>query len=670
MMLQPNKDSTQKPKNFSNFFKTLKQTVSRSFVRLQNRVLDEDSYTGSGEDVSANDDAIIIQDSSSSSSDSSNSNEFKTDLPFSFDQNGSLYFSTSGLIISPRDIDSDLYDFFLNKHPECFVNEKHISFLNCLIPKMTKINDEWNAYIVLHYLDFGYFLVDGCLPTESQMNASHYDNFEAPFDGVWFNGVSESVSSDDIQLDENPLNVLSPSKEFHCKSLYDKSITIISDDPSMSDYLPKQKIDNNYPPINRSGDYTPLSTAQYIDRFRSGPKNRGPLRCNKNNIPKTSPLRRKESSNFDGYKNSKRRKMTDKTQTQMKTESIAYKKKKNEVEKEGKVWKESNKMNTRANKNAKLLDVALKMKADMDIADKIAAVETAELNYEEIMYPDPEGEFYVNYSSERDHMLSLLKDAQRKHKESMYQLNECSLNSMLSTTFANWSSTDMFSVARSSVFEDELSRIENFIIENKSSEDVKIVTDALINEVNVQPKLIDKCSTFLKNLILKLKPMAFSGDTVHDVILGIDYLKDDYAMQLLEEVPVVSMTKDGKVIDVRDDHARRGDLVHQNPLLYRFNLNRIQRGMFPISTDYSGIVSLELLFQLMSPSVCVMNASEELVLSKMQHVAANIHTINLPKFSIFEYGTDIVQDTLLAARALFLTRRRVVRALGFPISPQ
>jgi hypothetical protein len=65
-----------------------------------------------------------------------------------------------------------------------------------------------------------------------------------------------------------------------------------------------------------------------------------------------------------------------------------------------------------------------------------------------------------------------------------------------------------------------------------------------------------------------------------------------------------------------------------------------------------------------------LNASEEVVMSKMCHIANTIHTINLPKWSFIQNNTFIVDDTLYVARALYQTRRRIANALGFCAAPQ
>jgi len=219
-----------------------------------------------------------------------------------------------------------------------------------------------------------------------------------------------------------------------------------------------------------------------------------------------------------------------------------------------------------------------------------------------------------------------------------------------------------------------LSVVEKFIKDNIDNDElVKSTVNAIGEEVNRKPNLADKCSKFLQDLIMKIKPIALAFDSVHDIKLGVDVLKEEFEVELKDAIPydLLSDEYGNHMTDVRDDHARRGDMIHRDPLLRHFSIKRIDRTkIIPQQVDYDGIISAELLFQLLAPSVVSIGASEEVVLSKMQHLAGNIHTINLPKFAIIKYGTNIVEDTLLVARAIFKTRRRVSTALGFPVSPQ
>jgi hypothetical protein len=181
-------------------------------------------------------------------------------------------------------------------------------------------------------------------------------------------------------------------------------------------------------------------------------------------------------------------------------------------------------------------------------------------------------------------------------------------------------------------------------------------------------------SNFLRELLLKVKPLAYALDTARDIPLSTDIDADISEVFIGEKIGVNEFMEqfDGaNKVDSRDDNARRGDLVHMDPLLRKFIIQRTERKkLLSTRTDFSGVFSAELLFQLMSPSVCNMNATPEVVMSKMTHICSSIHTINLPKWSFLQFNGFVTDNTLYVARALYLNRKKVADALGFHSAQQ
>jgi len=381
---------------------------------------------------------------------------------------------------------------------------------------------------------------------------------------------------------------------------------------------------------------------------RSGPKQRGPDRCNLQ--PKRSRKRKNDAKTIVDMRNKKRR---DKIEA-------------------GGTWKKHG--TTRNDKEDALLTEAFSDLRDQEFANKEAQIEYLETELENLMKPQINTEFYENAYKEREYYLKNLEEEKKKKDKKTYQAQEVVVNNHLTDYLTNWKSVDYFSFARTSSMVDDLATVENFIKENIDNDElVRKTVNVIGEEINKKPNLADKCSLFLQQLIKKVKPIALAFDSVHDIKLGIDVLKEEFEVELKDPIKYDALSDEygSHMADVRNDHARRGDLIHRDPLLRHFSIKRIDRStLIPQQVDYDGIMSAELLFQLLSPSVMSIGATEDVVLAKMQHLAGNIHTINLPKFDIIKYGVNIVDDTLLVARAIFKTRRRVSTALGFPVSPQ
>lgn len=373
---------------------------------------------------------------------------------------------------------------------------------------------------------------------------------------------------------------------------------------------------------------------------------------------------------YQPFEHTKVKRTNPRTPTQITCANDLRRKRKAEKLEKGGVWKKHS--DTRADKHKKLLSEAFYLMNDKKIGDKIAAIETLETEIENLLRPCINSDFYDNAHKEREFYISQLDKEKKKYKEMDYSRGEIQVNKYLAEYFDEWKLSDAFSMVRSSTLSDDVEKIANFINENASEDE--LVKQTLIHvhhEVNKTP-FLDKAAHFLQQLIAKIKPTALIVDSLKDIHHKIDIQKEEFEVKMGDPIPLNELINEyGGDYDVRDDHQRRGDLIHKDPLLRHFSMTRIDRSsILGSQVDYDGIFSAELLFQLLSPSVVSISSDEKTVLSKMTHIAANIHTINLPKFSIIKYNTNVIEDTLLVARAIFLTRRRVTTALGFPVHQQ
>jgi hypothetical protein len=603
-----------------------------------------------------------------------------------------LYFRHCDLLISFDDIDLPLHEF-VGSSPHLMINSYDEAWLASQIPLY------FPEYVKRVYIDMGYALIDNSLPTEFQMlqqnkeidticqdddfdQDGHYSDELADFDHQIDNGQIYSDIEDKFDEDFDAYNI--PFNFFEPQD---------DDVPDMSDYDSTDRfIDEEFETVSgpliesvtSSDDIVKIDSADLIDsdiimkdvdqirssnanirnsndslghkqKFqRSGPKKRGPQRCNQN------------------FKRTWRKKSDRLDDVALHTLSSLREKKRSDKLKTGRVWK-GNTNRTRSVINNDIIEKAFALEKDKEIANRIAKKEQADYDYECLMDPDPRDDCYGNYHKERDFYLSQKKIENENFKKKEYSINEVSVNKYLKSIITDFSTTDHFSYSRTSSIVDDLNKVELFIKSNVTDDlAIKKITGALIDAVDLKPTLIDKCSKFLQELILKVKPVAFGVDVVRDISLNVDVLKEEHEVCFGKPIDFSELAYDCNVLnpDLRDDHARRGEIIHNDPLLRHFNMKKINRnGILSEQVDYNGVLSCELLFQLLSPSVCIMNASDVTVMSKMQSIASNIHTINLPKFSLFQYGTDIIQDTLVAARAIFLTRRRLNHVLGFPLAP-
>jgi hypothetical protein len=346
--------------------------------------------------------------------------------------------------------------------------------------------------------------------------------------------------------------------------------------------------------------------------------------------------------------------------------SNARKKKKLAKKKAGLVWK---------TKTRSVLEEGFNVMEDQKIGEKIAQKDLAIERVDNLREPDLYSDYYDNHYKEREFLLLKQKEATENFKKNEYARNELQLNRELINLMNDWVMTDSFSLSRVSTLTDKLDSIEAFILKSGAdSVDTMRVIDTLAVHINQKPGLIDKCSNFLRDLIQKLKPITSVIDEVRDIVADSAemLLNDTHVVTFGKAIPLAEVERINEKymsIDVRDDHARRGDLVHRDPLLRHFTLvNEVRKGLITTSTSIDAVLSCELLFQLLSPSVCLITSPEETVIAKMQHMISNICTINIPKFGVFEFGGDIYWNTFYAARAIYLTQRRVATALGFQVA--
>jgi hypothetical protein len=427
----------------------------------------------------------------------------------------------------------------------------------------------------------------------------------------------------------------------------------------------------------------PIQNPHYYEHFRRGTKKRNNIKSStkkgpidiKNTKPKSTQPSKKNIPRVGGNHHYKKKNLNDDGIVDI--ERIETIKSIREDKRDAKIkmdigWKSSMKIDE---KTLLLRNSFADMK-DKEIAEKIYEEETRLERIEELQEPDMNCEYYDNYFRERQYMEELYKEQKKRHEDKIYAELELVKNSHLLQLIKQWDHNDIFKMSVTSTFVDDLDKIEKFIHDNIGTDrSAELVLQGVARAIEEQPLLLDKCSLFLKDLIMKLKPLALAGDTVRDIVLNIDVLKEDSIVVLAQSISYPELQKMYNTehhLDLRNEHMRRGKLVHIDPMIQKFVLTRTLRNQYGIAQryDYAGFCSMELLFQLLSQDVSSMTLTPDQVYSKMCHFAANIHSINLPKDDLVMFKTNIVQDTLYVARAIYLTRRRVSDAMGFVLAPR
>lgn len=607
------------------------------------------------------------------------------DASFHFQINSdSIIFDYLSTIVYFDELNVPFHDY-LKMNDYLQLDHEDIIALHTAIPKF---NFE---YVQRVYLDMNIKLVDGRLPTEVEYKRML--GFDVPND---FNLIDELPidqllhDDDKIILDDVPNMSTYSGDDISFEEINPSVSQEIVNYETTSSSSPNQlrrasdNIPNNYddscdvhldghghewfnngsssPPISHSstssssGNGNPqrkqLNTFWKQKMRRSGPKQRGSQRCNSN-------------SNITSKKKGR-------TYQQVKKLTDLRAQKREDKLKLGRDFKGTHKKGV--NKDAKLVNEAYRYLKDCEYAAREGKLEAIKTELDFIQHPDIHSEHYDNAFKERQYMEDQVKRLSEEKKKKEYKDNEVRINKRLTEIISDFKHSDLTGVVRTSSLCDDLDKIEEFIQENVAdNEAMSMIVNTVADEIVKQPTLLDKCSVFLKDLIMKIKPLAFGIDTVRDVKMGIDILKEDFNVTMGDSLSFPEICDDLNVIDpdMRTDHQRRGDLIHKDPLLRRFQLKRVLRdGILSEHVDYAGIFSTELLFQLLAPNICQMNLTPEQVTFKMIHEASNISTINLPKWALLVYGTDVVQDTLCVARALYLTRLKVSKALGFCQTPQ
>jgi len=544
-------------------------------------------------------------------------------------------------------------------------------FLLCRI-----IPQNYFSYVERVYLNRGRHLIDGALPCFEILNVmdaeldplGHGIDFDLPFvvnDNMPVNYTEETTSTELIiedEFDEDPYST--DEEEFDQDVLmddaeideaYDNVFNYVVDRSSVHESVSSDLSEQQEKPGRKS-----LSQNQEIPRYqRSGPKQRGSGRCNNNNKRRVYKPKEKDPISYANLRRMKQMKKIEKMKL-------------------GKEWKQPGA--TRHAKDAKLLSQAFHLQMDQKIAKKIAKIETLQTNLENKMNPDPYNEFYTNASAERKYLEEQIDRENKEYKKKEYERNEWKVNKSLAMVMDAWRHEDYCAFGNTSNFVEDLTKVEEFLKANiDDSETVNTTVEAVARVIETKQNLMDKCSNFLKDLILRVKPLAFGADCVRDVALNVNILKDQSEVFLGNHMTMGEWVRAYDAFnkdyvadfqpDLRDDHMRRGDLIHKDPLLRECVIRRTTRdGLLSNAIDKRCVISCELLFQLMSPSVCKINAPVNEVYYKMVHIASNITTINIPKDSFSMFNTEIVDDTLIVAKALFETRRRASLALGFPIA--
>ncbi len=115
--------------------------------------------------------------------------------------------------------------------------------------------------------------------------------------------------------------------------------------------------------------------------------------------------------------------------------------------------------------------------------------------------------------------------------------------------------------------------------------------------------------------------------------------------------------------DGRFDSARRGKITHDDPLYVAFEYSCPLDGPFPTKDGkaFRGVLSVELLSQLLSPNMCLIGDDPKDVLARMKFFVRTCTTINLNRFDFLntdsELSVDINSNTLMAAYSIFMFRR-------------
>jgi hypothetical protein len=342
--------------------------------------------------------------------------------------------------------------------------------------------------------------------------------------------------------------------------------------------------------------------------------------------------------------------------------------KKAEKIKAGLVWKQSKKANV--GKDIKLINKAYGLMNDQKFAELSAKIEDAETFEDNLHEPNIDSPYYENWYKEREWREKKRIDLETEKSKKRYANNEIHVNKNLNHLMNEWNSSELAGIVRFASNFSDLEKIESFIKTNITDEvAVNQVVNTVADTIIAKPHLMDKVSTFLRELLLKVKPLAYALDTARDIPLSTDIDADISEVFIGEKIGInefMDQFEGADKVDARDDNARRSELIHMDPLLRKFIIQRTERKkLLSTRTDFSGVFSAELLFQLMSPSVCNMNASPEIVMQKMTQICSSIHTINLPKWSFLQFNGFIADNTLYVARALYLNRKKVSDALGF-----
>lgn len=305
--------------------------------------------------------------------------------------------------------------------------------------------------------------------------------------------------------------------------------------------------------------------------------------------------------------------------------------------------------------------------------DQRAKVEALEIEHDNMQVVDPRTAHYQNSAKEREYVASLLKEQAQKYKQKCDDRVEQEVNLLLYDALPNMVLNDIGVPERQSVVTDRLltfmKKVGDLDIEGKLDK-TTIETVNQITQKLVKANLLDKCPIFVLRVCSKLLPVALGFDNLRDIKEDLASLPEPHHITMGEPI-IWEDYLDKMELDLNGDfrsdaRKRRDKLVHKDPVLFNYTAEySTGNGLFGWKSTESGILSMELLHQLMDYSVVSYDADVKTVFSRIEKCAMSIQTINLPKWDYAAFNRFVVADTVNVAKALYLNRLECHKTLGF-----
>jgi hypothetical protein len=331
--------------------------------------------------------------------------------------------------------------------------------------------------------------------------------------------------------------------------------------------------------------------------------------------------------------------------------------------------------NNRKEKANKLVAAALRDMNDRLIADKKVALENAKYDQEDIMYANPRDHDYDNLKQEREYQVKYFSDQIKKHKCKLEELDDKRFCQLFNETLPNSILTDITTPDVTSFVSDKVGLlIDRIAILSKDNPESSIKVLQTISQMSTNLGLVDKLPTAALLILNAVLPVANCLDTLRDDVNSI--LKPTQANEIIIREPIIwqdyltSIGQDPEADHRTESRKRRDDLKFRDPKLFHVDMNFRSGSEWLCSSNVDkGIISLELLFQLLDYRVVSYNTDESSVFSKIDSLAAEIQVINLPKWDFVNLRRFVVDDTVLCAKAIYRNRRAVHDKLGFRPAP-